>query len=177
MIWESWPWKKDLLATAARLRAFMTTVSLSDEDMGQIERDIFIGFYSVRKLCETVTKLTDATKLMQVQLSWYPNLRSVNWRNNHRIDELYNLETINHESRELGFIWGQIIHSFIFVPFMEDQGGLCEILFTSDAKKNKKLYSMKIEAVVAVFERVGNDDVTEIRWSRDPNGEETTTVR
>jgi len=177
MIWESSPWKKDLLATAARLRAYMATDSLSDEDLAQFVRDIFIGFYSVRKLCETVTKLTDATKLMQVQLCWYPNLRCVNWRNNHRIDELYDLETRCHESRDLGFICGQIIHSFIFVPCMEDQGRLCEILFTSDTKKNKKLYSMKIEAVAAIFERVGNDDVTEVHRFRDPRGEETATVR
>jgi hypothetical protein len=155
----------------------MAAQSLTDEDLAQIERDIFIGFYSVRKLCETVTKITDAMKLTQIQLNWHHNLRAVNWRNKHRIDNLYNPETRYQETRDIGFVCSQIIHSFIFVPCIDDRGGLHEIFFTSDTKKNKKLYSMKIEAVVAVFERVGNDDVAEIHLSRDPNGEEITTVR
>ena len=91
MIRESCYWKKPLLEMADRLRDCKTAGDLNEEQVSQIERDIFIGFYSVRKLIETITKVSDATKSMQIQVGWYPNQKHVHWRNNHKIDELYDL--------------------------------------------------------------------------------------
>ena len=59
MISESWYWKKPLLDMAKRLRKMRSVRKLTQRQLVQIERDIFIGFYSVRKLIETRTKLTD----------------------------------------------------------------------------------------------------------------------
>lgn len=177
MIWESWYWKKPLLEMAGRLREFKFTADLNGEQLAQIERDIFIGFYSVRKLIETITKVTDATKSMQVQVGWHPNQKHVNWRNNHKLDELYDLNTLNKETRDIVFVCGRIIHSFIFTPVMDDSG-LAAILFTSDTDKQKKLYSLEVDNVIQIFERVGNDEPTEIVWQRDPTtGEERIIVK
>lgn len=177
MIWESSYWKQPLLEMAGRLRALKSATELSEEQLVQIEKDILIGFYSVRKLFETVTKVTDATKQSRIELAWYPNRRSVNWRNNHKIDELYDLGTVSKETRDLWFVSGRIIHSFVFAPLIEEAGGLGGILFTSDTDRNKKLYSMGIDTVIDVFELVGNDDPTTIEWHRDADtGEETTKV-
>lgn len=176
MIWESWHWKKPLLDMARRLRKLKISGELSEEQLAQIERDIFIGFYSVRKLIETVTKVSDSAKTLQVKIGWFHNRKEVNWRNNHKIDDLYDLGKTNYETRDIIYICGRIIHSFIFVPVL-DESGLKAILFTSDTEKNKKLYSLEIDYVINIFERIGNDNPTKITWNKDPKtGEETTVV-
>jgi hypothetical protein len=113
---------------------------------------------------------------VQIQLSWYPNRAEVNWRNNHRIDKLYDLESVHRETRDLEFINGKIIHSFIFIPYVTDKGRLDGIFFTSDRDKQNKLYSMTIDDIIAVFERVGNDDPTSVHWEKQPDGKETFTI-
>ena len=177
MIAESWYWKKPLLEMAERLRALKTCRDLRDEQLVQIERDIFIGFYSVRKLFETITKITDATKTMKVPVVWYPNRKSVSWRNNHKIDEHYNLDVSQKDTRDVVFVCGRIIHSFIFTPYV-DESGLAGIMFTSDTDKQSKLYAMEIDDIIRIFESVGNDDPNEIHWQRDSEtGQETTVVK
>jgi hypothetical protein len=88
-------WKEPLLEIAERLRSLKTTdpehLAGDEAAYAQIERDIFIGFYSVRKLFDTID-VTDAIKFCQFQVSWYPNVRPVRWFNSHRIEELYNLD-------------------------------------------------------------------------------------
>jgi hypothetical protein len=162
---------------AVRLRLLKTgRRRLTEKRLAELERDIFIGFYSVRKIFDAMTRVTDATRALTIQLSWHPNREPVHWRNNHKIDKLYDFEEVHRETRDLEFINGRIIHSFIFMPYVTEKGRLEGILFTSDLDKNKKLYSMSIEDVIAVFERVGNDDPTDIQWEKHPGGKETVKI-
>jgi hypothetical protein len=178
MIWESWYWKQPLLEMAERLRGLRSVQALSEEQLVQIEKDLFSGFYAVRKLFETVTKVTDVTKAKKVKITWHPNKKPVSWTNNHHVDEIYALDQRHSETRDLWFVSGRIIHSFIFSPVVEDDTGcLVGIFFTSDTDKDKKLYFMDIDTVIHVFELVGHDDPTTIKWKRNPEtGEETTQV-
>ena len=122
MIWESWPWKKKLLEMASRLRDCKITENINEELLAQVEQDIFIGFYSVRKLVGTITKVSDSIRSMMTQVCWHPNIEHANWVNNHKLEKLYNLERLNKETRDIGFICGRIIHSFIFTPALDDDG-------------------------------------------------------
>ena len=167
MIWESEDWKKPLLQMAKRLAFLKKAEDLTEKQLAQIERDIFIGFDSVRKLLESITKLTDATKALQIQVSWYPNLSPVTWRNNHRLEILYDFGKPHQETRDLRFICGRIIHSFIFAPYVGDEGGLDGIMFTSDIDRNKRLYAMEIDDVITVFKCVGNDYPSDVHWHMD----------
>jgi len=178
MIWESWYWKKPLLDMAQRLEDLKSVTEITDELFVQIEKDIFIGFYSIRKLIETITRLTDETKNKKLSVYWYPNTKKVNWKNNHKIDELYDLEHSSQETRDIWFISSRIVHSFIFTPILGKQGGLEGIFFTSDTDKDKKLYQLDIDSVIEIFKAVGNDDPTHIEWRKNPEtGEETTIVK
>jgi hypothetical protein len=132
----------------------------------------------VRKLIEAVAKVTDATKSSHWQVSCYANRKSVAWRNDRKIDELYDLERERQETRDLLFISGRIIHSFVFMPYVGEDGGLDGIMFTSDTDKDKRLYSMKIDDVISIFERVGNEGPVEIHSYMDADsGKWITTAR
>lgn len=62
MIRESGYWKQPLLEMADRLEHLKAVSALFGEELAQVERDIFIGFYSVRKLLEAPAKITDETR-------------------------------------------------------------------------------------------------------------------
>ncbi|MGH2423342.1 hypothetical protein EJ576_10815 [Pseudomonas sp. C 49-2] len=178
MVWESESWKVPLLKLAKRLASLKASRELSEDQLALIERDIFIGFYSVRKLTETPTKVTDQTRTMLLAVSKFANLKPVTWRNNHRLDQLYNLNKSNQEKRDIPFVCGRIIHSFIFAPCVSEEGGLCGVFFTSDLDKDKFLLFMDIDEMIALFRQVGNDNPSVIESSRDlVTGVETLIVK
>jgi hypothetical protein len=177
MIAESSYWKQPLLEMAERLISLKTCGDLGEEQMAQVERDVFIGFYSVRKLFEAFAKVTDTTRAAKVLVLWHPNRQPVNWRNSHKLNELYDFDSSTYEHRDVVFICGRIIHSFIFSPCTDDQG-LCGIFFNSDNDKQSRLYYMPVDEVISIFQRVGNDYPSELHWQEgDGGGKETTIVK
>ncbi|EGR0582445.1 hypothetical protein LT011_18305 [Vibrio cholerae] len=167
MIYESSYWKQPLLESAKRLIAMKSEIDLSEETLAQIEKDIFIGFYSIRKLFDTI-KVTDALKSNKYPVTWFPHQgREVTWLNNYRVDEHYNLNNKNTETRDLWFIASRLIHSFVFQISLSDQGGLEGIFFASDSDKNKKVYYLSVEDIADFFNDVGNNYVSEISHSYD----------
>ena len=174
MIWESCYWKEPLLEMAARLRLLKTgRRRLTEKRLVELERDIFIGFYSIRKIFGPVPRVSDATRSLKIELASHPNRRSVTGLNNHKVNDLYDLETVHRETRDLEFIAGRIIHSFVFMPEVTQKDRLAGILFASDHDKDKKLYSMAIDDVIAVFERIGNDYPASATLQKNPDRTET----
>jgi hypothetical protein len=156
LILESCYWKDPLLESAIRLCEFSESTTLEESQMVQIEKDIFIGFYAIRKLMDTI-KIKDSTRDLKVQLQWSPNIKQVDLLNNHRIDELYDLVQLGQETRTLKFICDQIVHSYIFMSVENKKGGLVGFYFTSDTNKQKKLFYIAVQGVVDIFNLVGND--------------------
>lgn len=156
MIWESSYWKDPLLESAKRLKAFVSQPHFNETELVQIEKDIFIGFYSVRKLMDT-EKIKDSTRDGKYQLEWYPNKEQVNLCNGHRMDKLYNFAQVFQETRSLKFICDQFVHSFIFTIEHNAEGGLSGFYFCSDKEKNKRIYYLPLETVIEIYELVGND--------------------
>jgi hypothetical protein len=179
MVSESWCWKEPLLETAELLKTLKSFTELNDEQLVQLEKDIFVGFFSIRKLFETETKVADATKKVKMKLSWHPAVgEKATWRNNHKLDELYDFSKENTEIRDARFVCNKIIHSYIFNLLFNEIGSIEAILFTSDSDKDKRLYSLNINDIVELFELVGNDYPKEIRWLRHPvTGQEITIVK
>lgn len=176
MIHESYYWKQPLLDSAEEFRKFKDLSDIDEEIYIQIEKAIFIGFYSIRKLLETEVKVTDDLKAGFHNVSWFQHVGpNVTWRNNHKLDKLYKLDKSHSESRDLWFIASRIVHSFIFNLCVNENGGFDGILFTSDSDKNKKLYTLTTDEIIKIFELVGNNDVTKLEWYRCPEtGKEVT---
>lgn len=175
MIHESSYWKEPLLEMARRLTALTVKLDLSEEQFAQIERDIFIGFYSIRRLLEAHEKITDETRSKKIKLRWHGNCNVVTRHNRHRIDELYDLNNSQEEMRDIFFVCHRIIHSYIFTPYF-NQTGFAGIIFTSDIDKDKRIYLLNAEEIIRIFKIVGNDYPHKIIWKRDDMGKESLTV-
>ncbi|GGA21939.1 hypothetical protein [Dyella nitratireducens] len=178
MIHESCYWKLPLLEAATRLQALTGPGELGEEQLAQIERDLFISFYAIRKLLEAPAKLTDAAHALNVSLTCHPNREPVTHRNNHKIDELYDLDVATPTTLPIRSACNQIIHSFVFTICEREHGGLAGVFFASDRNKNSQLYFLDAAEIVKTFEHIGNDKPVSIKWSCDPRtGKETMEVR
>jgi len=178
MIWESWYWKQPLLEVAERLECFKASNDLSEEQIAQLERDIFIGFYSVRKLFDAPGKIRDKTRGLSLVLQKHSNLKPVTWRNYHKLDELYDLSRSHKETRDVLFVCGRIIHSFVFAPCVSEAGGLHGAFFSSDLDKDSHMYFISTDQLISLFTQIGSDDPCHIEISRDlSTGEETLVVK
>ena len=171
MIWESSYWKEPLLDAATWLRRVRFRENTSERTHVRIEKEIFVGFYSIRKLLDTFT-VSDSTKKVKYELEWCPNTKPVDDLNWHRIDELYDLERWGTETRDIRFLCNLFVHSFIFVVRGVER--LEGIYVASDRTKNKKIYFVPLSHVLAIFRLVGRDYPSHATFERDPNTGELT---
>lgn len=157
MIWESEHWKEPLLRLASKLVRWGKPREWTERELVRIEKDIFVAFYSIRKLMDA-KKLSDSTEIMPVNVSIYPSKGSAvtiyNWD---KIDKLYDLEVKNLSQRNLRFICNQIIHSYVFMPDIDENGSLHAILFCSDRERNTNLFGIEANDLINIFRIVGKD--------------------
>ncbi len=157
MIWESCYWKDPLIEMASRFVTLKNVDEITEDQIVQIEKDVFIGFYTIRKLIESITKLTDKARNLTVEVTWFPNVKKVNRMNWHHIEKHYDLEDYHREKRDIRFICNQLIHSYVFTIMENEKGGLYAILFNSENVKDKRLYMLEIDEVIKIFQLIGND--------------------
>ncbi|MDT9599189.1 hypothetical protein [Sphingosinicella rhizophila] len=170
MITESYYWKKPLLTGANFIRKYMDEENITDAQFARIEREIFIGFYTVRKLLEATGKVSPETRDLQVSLKRYPKRNGqplVDWYNRSEFWELYDLEDGRSEQRDLLYVAHQMVHSFIFVLSGHDDGH--GAFFTSDRDRKARLSFIATSEIARIFEIVGNDYPSGFNAWRDPD--------
>lgn len=157
MIWESEYWKKPLLRLANKIKQWSKQSELTERDLIRIEREIFIAFYSIRKLMEA-KKLSDSTEIMPVPVTIHLNKgKDVTHYNWNKIDELYDLDCKQVADRDLRFICNQIIHSYVFLPLVDENGIFQAIIFCSDRERNTNLFRIEASDLLNIFWTVGKD--------------------
>ncbi len=89
MIYESSYWKDDLLRYAAALRKKTKQRHWSERSQAVVEKLVFLGFYSVRKLFEAEKLSTSLRQLSLVTAIYPPTGKNVTRHNWHKTDELF----------------------------------------------------------------------------------------
>lgn len=156
MIHESLYWKAPLIRSANWLERLRFDENSEGRALVRFERELFTGFYSIRKLFETF-KLSVSTKSLVFHLQWSPCIKMVDYFNAHRIDELFDLQAIQSEDRDLAFLCNQFIHSYVFVPVLHKAGTLAGVYVSSDRTRHEKLYFVELNQVIHAFRTVGRD--------------------
>lgn len=172
MIWESWPWKRELLKRAASMERRKKQSRWSDASCRKVELDTFLSAYAIRKLLDA-KKISDEVEFISLQvLTYQPLSRSVDFMNWDKIDKLYDLSRCAKASVSLRGFCNQIVHSFIFLPcFDGDSGGLSGIFVASDREKERRLLYFNVDEIVTVFRQVAEDDIVALHMTRDAVGE------
>lgn len=169
MIFDSVFWKEPLLKTATYLSRVRLTESTRDKTLARIEKEVFIGFYAVRKLLDTFS-VSDSTRALKVEVASYKVKREVDFLNWHRVDQIVDLTHSTLEVRDLKFLCNQFVHSYIFCP-VEDAGRLAGFYFASDTERKRKCYFVNISEVVGLFRIVGRDYPSKLELRRNADGQ------
>jgi hypothetical protein len=171
MIFESEPWKNALLRDARTLRRFKAPTASPHRRISAIERAVFVSAFSMRKLWDA-QKLSSSWRGRSLPCCHFalkgdiPNL--LNW---HRIEEFYSMDApIRQRLSALDFCHA-IIHTIIFIPSVEDAGGLGGLIFASDVGRRQRLTFVAIDDLITLLERAGNDYPSESRYTRTADGQ------
>lgn len=163
MIYNSEYWKDDLIKTSKRLNKAKQSKSWSDRDLGNFEKDVMLGFYSIRKLKEA-GKLSDSTFSDKIKITKYKLKENcvVHHYNADNYPEYYDMANPIVDNLEVSYFSDQIIHSYVFSPVHsidETNGGetLERIHFNSDRSRKICVYELEIDFIVKLFKDVGND--------------------
>lgn len=166
MIHESWPWKRELLRDADVLERWCAKRSQSGRRDFLIERKIFLAAYAIRKLVES-HKLTEQIKGHHIKTKHFKatgkNPNQYNW---HRIDEFFDMDNAHSASLSPVAISNQVIHSFVFLYFVDDDGISVDgsnkfpidgFYVASDWVKKKGLHLVRMDDFISLMRGVGND--------------------
>lgn len=165
MIWESCFWKQPLLRSATWLERLTVSDGNSERTLASVERNIFIGFYSIRKLLETF-KVSEETRNITFDVHWHPNIKCVDYFNAHKIDECYNFSEIHEEKINLISLCNQFIHSYVFVIITNINDSFAGCHICSDRKRQEKLYYVGRDDILRAFRAVGHDYPTQLHLKR-----------
>jgi hypothetical protein len=167
MIQDSVPWKEALLKYADWLESVRMREDVVDEDtLFKLERDVLMAWFSIRKLTDTF-KLTDKTKAHLLTLDVFPNKKSVDYLNAHKVAECFDLSQSKEEKRDLVFVCNQFIHSYV-LEFLWQDDKLESILVCSDRERQAKLYMLSVEETTKAFRLVATDDPRSWQMKRNP---------
>ena len=147
MIWDSVPWKADLLATAKRLEKMIRTRQPSERRLRALEKELFIGFYSIRKLIEA-NLVSTTTKKLEVPLVSYPSTGKkttmINW---HRVDQLFDFSKGRAHAVRLLDLANKMIHSYVYLPMTTSATGPVKwILIASDRQRNHSIHEIELSS-------------------------------
>lgn len=159
MIWESRFWKEDLARLALQLQRRRAQRRWPERSLAKLEKEVFIGFYAIRKLLEA-ERLSERLTKTQVPIEAFRHtgaarITKFNW--NRKVFDAYDFEKPLKERVTVKFLCDQVIHSYIYKEVFDDKGGLFGFLISSDWERSKKLYRVSIADLIKLFTSVGRD--------------------
>ncbi|MBA4027049.1 MAG: hypothetical protein C0473_02290 [Cyanobacteria bacterium DS3.002] len=171
MIWDSVPWKKQLGRSFQKLTKWQTQTRWTESTSVSVEKEIFFALYAIRKLLDAQNKLSFECRDKSVSVTSYPaTAKKADLMNWHKLDLLYDFGKPKRTQVSLRALCNSMVHSFVFMPCVEETG-LIGIFFNTDRDKSERLYSISIDVLKTVFERVINDDVVHLVMLRNSTGD------
>lgn len=165
MIWESTAWKEELardLRTVKRWIADASSTAPHEKASVVIEKFAFTSAFIIRKLSEA-SKLSDDVESSSLPVRRFLRVDGgvpIHFLNWHRFETFYDLDRPEETSLSPRRLCNILIHSFVFVPEMDETGTRFEsVLFNSDHTKDKYLFQISLDALFTFVEAVSVDHI------------------
>lgn len=157
MIFESAPWKKQLVADARIIERWAAKKQVSKRRSILIEKKWFLAAYSIRKLYEA-QKISTAFGDRSLRCPTYEATSTpIHRMNSHRLGELYDLENSVEKSIAVLDLINLLIHSYLFVEVIGDDEVLEGVFVTSDRTRHDCLWFIRVGEFLRIMRDVGND--------------------
>jgi hypothetical protein len=174
MIWESAPWKEQLVRDAARLRRLgRTKLRGTDGETAffQLERLVFLAAYSMRKLWES-GKLSSNWNHQRMACQRFPIKDDVpdtmNW---HQIERHYDMGKSADVKMKPEEFCDRIVHSFIFAPVIGNDEAISSFFFSSDTMRRQAVWLIHLDVVAGIMKVTGKDFPSSSHLIRDKDGQ------
>lgn len=167
MIWESAPWKREIVRVASALHQRKSQKRWNEASSAKLEKEIFYSAFAVRKLLEA-KKISDEMETRSIKAFRFPPTdRPADIMNWHRLNELYDLTRPSPCQLSLKNFCNQFIHSFVFQAVLnEEERGLAGLFVSSDHKKAENLYYFDIDQIIDFLDAVADDDILTLKMER-----------
>ncbi len=166
MIYESWPWKREIARIAESLRRRKNQKRWRAKSAVNVEREIFICAYIIRKLMDAY-KISDEVEAFTLNAKVHPHYgEPVDILNKDKILELYNLSESKRTTVGVRQFCNLVIHSYVFAPVQGESLGLDGFCIASDRHKNQRLFFFDIDSILDLLTRVAKDDICTLRIER-----------
>ena len=177
MIWESWPWKQELLSHANNIENSVSaySIKMTEEEYGsnefKLERSIFYSAFIVRKLIENA-KLTDHCSNYKIKTQVFLAKETEPTIRNYLGIEMgkdFKIQPSNEIEISIDKLMSELIHSFL-LEWETDADGFLNAMFVS-SYKNKKKRSLRIgfSDYCKAIRILANDEVTSNHYYLDPD--------
>ncbi len=155
MIFETNYWKLELKRLALILRRHITQDRWLAASDASVERCVMIGFYSIRKLLQAFQPPPNIK--FQSKVTVFPrNQNKLSPICFPEVPEAFDLDKPKIETIGLKKLCDQVIHSYFFSVWLGTDHKLRGVFFSSDYKKDIKVYRMDILAIIELFEKIAN---------------------
>ena len=116
-----------------------------------------IGFFIVRRMIE-LNRVSSVTRdhLMKV-FSYRAVGKHVTLLNNHRLDELYDFDNEQRESKKPLYLSNQFIHAYTSFVARDETRNWSDVLIVSDFDRNDCIWHVPILEIRGLFEIAAND--------------------
>lgn len=155
MIYESAPWRQDLLRDAEMLERWLAE-PLGERRSVVIEKKMFIGAFAMRRLLQS-EKLSSTTENKNVGLDRFPSTKNLEKHDRWAVHQHYDFDAGEAASLVVPRLLDLIIHSFVFQEWHDEAANETNLVFTSDTQKNKFLWLIRSSAFVDLMRFVAND--------------------
>lgn len=156
MIFESAPWRSDLLRDAAVLERWLGK-PVGERRSVIIEKKMFVGAYAMRRLLQS-GKLSTSTESKNVSVDRFPSIKNMEKHNRWFIDEHYDFAKGEPANLTIPRLLDLLIHSFVFQEWFDESERETKIVFTSDRTRNQYLWLIRTSAFVTLMRFVADDN-------------------
>lgn len=194
MVYESWPWKKELTALSRRARRALaigrTLNRMPDVAKGTmvferaieaqsfaLEKTILYTAIIIRSLMDS-GKVSDEMANSCMDIRSHVPLQSIGFLEKHLSPREIDLSSGNDEKLLVRYALNQIIHSYVVMSFlMGDDGSIDGFLVTSDTYRNKRIFEIRMSDWLDMVRSVIDDLIVSHGFEYDPETGEQTFVR
>lgn len=167
MISDSVPWRGEILKAAESLERRATLPRWTSRTGFLVEKDLMVGMFAIRRLVESA-KTSSLLPRERVSFGMHPLTGRVpgvydRWS----YGGYYDMDSKQQTEVTVRDLVNLFIHSFVLDCYPLSDEGPATIWVVSERDRNKRLYSIPFPRVVALFRRVGDEDVVRVEgeWS------------
>ena len=162
MIYESFPWKQDLLQRKRLILKYNHSELLSEENdraYTVIEKAIFYSAFIIRKLIDCKGKVSDEVDAYKFRIKGIRPIKEINLLNRWPDEDNYDWKHETVYTKSGTELCNCLIHSYCFFFAYNEVMEINSFFISSDYDRNKVLYCVELKDWLSYMEFVGKDYV------------------